>query len=629
MPQTLHDLIRRDDKLDNHGLPRRFAGQSEGRLTTAPACVKALPVGGHASGLRRLWQLGVTLFAGVALAGQPMQLVKGQVQEGVPRPAGQPMVKDPGERLRIEQAVPRKPIVPPRKPRKLLIFDLNVGYGGHGSIAHANYAFTLMGEKTGAYQTVISKDPLVFKPESLKRFDAVFFNNTVGNLFEDPELRQSLVEFVYGGGGLLGVHGTSVAFTRWPGAFEDWPEFGILLGARGANHRDSDEHVFIKLDDPGHPLNRAFSSQGFDYRDEFFRVHEPYSRNRVRVLFSIDTGKTETKGPARGNVVRVDNDYALAWVRNYGRGRVFYCTIAHNPYVFWDAKMLPFYLGAIQFALGDLPAPTLPNAKLTPAIRAQEKLDWRLGLEAKTFPKTTLFEAIDKAAQLGLSYIGGLGSQTVSPEITKAFNAQLTDNERRQVRLKLDSASLRLVTYSIPRLPADEAACREVFDFARRMGIETLISEPLPEALDIIEKLCDEYDINLAMRNQDKEFTPQYWRPDGLLKVCQRRSKRVGACGDVGNWLRSGEDPVKAVRTLKHRLITVQVHDLNERSRKGHDVPWGRGAGQTAAFLKEIRRLGIQPTMFGLDYAGAGADSTAEMGQCIDSFNSTSLELAK
>ena len=121
-------------------------------------------------------------------------------------------------RQRIEAAIPNKAIAAPRKNRKLLIFGLNVGYGGHGSIPTANLAFTLMGQKTGAFETVISKDPSVFKPDNLKQFDAVFLNNTVGNLFEDAGLRQSLLEFVYGGGGLLGVHGTTVAFTQWPGA---------------------------------------------------------------------------------------------------------------------------------------------------------------------------------------------------------------------------------------------------------------------------------------------------------------------------------------------------------------------------------------------------------------------------
>ena len=536
---------------------------------------------------------------------------------------------NPNDRQRIEAAIPTRAFTKPRKPRMLLIFDLNVGYGGHGSIPTANAAFTLMGERTGAFKTVISKDPSAFKPENLKQFDAVFLNNTVGNLFENPELRQSLLEFIYGGGGLLGVHGTSVAFTRWPGAHEDWPEFGIMLGARGANHYDSDEHVFIKLDDPDHPVNQPFDGKDFEYRDEFFRVHEPYSRNRVRVLFSIDTDKTKFQGQPRGNCIREDNDYALAWVRNYGRGRVFYSTIAHNPYVFWDSKMLQFYLAATQFALGDLPAPTIPSAKLTPAIETQEKLGWRLGIEAYTFHKYTLFEAIDKTAQLGLPYMGGLSFQKVSKEIPKNFDPQLTDDELKQIRLKLDSAGVRLLTYYFHQIPGDPAGCREVFEFGRKIGIETFMSEPAPEALDTIEKFCDEYDINVAIHNHDRKASPIYWHPEGILKVCQDRSKRIGACGDLGYWMRSGIDPIKAINILKDRLITVQMHDLHELSPEGHDVPWGTGAGKTEQFIREIHRLGIKPTMFGLEYSYDWLDSIPEITQCIDFFNKMSIQLVK
>ena len=92
-------------------------------------------------------------------------------------------------------------------------------------------------------------------------------------------------------------------------------------------------------------------------------MQDPYSRKRVRVLLSIDNDKTDFKqDPRFTKPERADNDFALAWVRNYGRGRTFYCTIAHNPYVFRDPKMLPFYLAAAQFILGDLPAPTIPSA---------------------------------------------------------------------------------------------------------------------------------------------------------------------------------------------------------------------------------------------------------------------------
>jgi len=534
------------------------------------------------------------------------------------------------DREKIEAAIPAKAAAAPRKPRKLLIFDLNVGYGGHPSARTANLAFTLMGRKTGAFDTVVSRDPALFKPESLKTFDAVFLNNTVGNLFEDPGLRQSLLEFVYGGGGLLGVHGTSVAFTRWPeGAREDWPEFGLMLGTRGAYHRANTEHVFMKLDDPEHPLNRPFGGKGFEYRDEFFRPQEPYSRHRDRVLFSIDTEKTDLKGQPRDRCYREDNDYAMAWVRQYGRGRVFYSTIAHNPYVFWDPKMLEFYLGAVQFALGDLPAPTIPSGKLTPAIRAQEKLGWRLGIEAYTFQKYTFFEAIEKTAQLGLPFMGGLSFQNVSKEIPKLFGPQLTDDELKQVRLKLEAAGVRLLTYYIPQIPGDPAGCRKVFEFGRKIGIETFMSEPPPEALDTIEKFCDEYDINMALHNHDPKASPPYWQPEGVLKACQGRSKRIGACPDLGYWMRAGIDPLKGLGTLKDRVITVHVHDLDALSPQGHDVPWGTGVGKTEAFIREVHRLGIKPTMFGIEYAYNWLESMPEVARSVEFFNKVSLTPAK
>lgn len=534
------------------------------------------------------------------------------------------------QREKIEAAIPARAVAPPAKPRKLLIFDLNVGYGGHASIPTANLAFTLMGQKTGAFQTVVSRDPAVFQPDSLRQFDAVFFNNNVGNLFEDPALRQSLVEFVYGGGGLMGVHGTTVAFTRWTeGAREDWPEFGIMLGGRGAAHKAADEHVFIKLDEPDHPINQVFGGQGFEYRSEFFRVHDPYSRDRVQVLFSIDTQRTDmTQTPSYGGLVRADDDYALAWVRNYGRGRVFYCTIGHQPAIFWDPTMLQFYLAAAQFALGDLPAPTVPSNKLTPAIRTQEQMGWRLGIEAYTFHKYTLFEAIDKTAQLGLPYMGGLSFQKVSADIPKNFDPQLSDDELKQIRLKLDAAGVRMLTYYYHAIPGDPEGCRRVFEFARKMGIETFMSEPAPESLDTIEQFCDEYQINVALHNHDQQGSPHYWNPEGILKACQGRSPRIGACADLGYWMRAGIDPIQAAGMLKERLLTLQLHDLNERTATGHDVPWGTGAGQTEAFLKEIHRLGIQPTMFGLEYSYNWFESMPEIAESIQFFNRVSQELA-
>lgn len=534
------------------------------------------------------------------------------------------------EKAQVDAALPAEAPAKAAQPRKLLIYDGNVGYGGHGSIETAEYAFTRMGEKTGTFTTEISRDPAVFERENLKQFDAVCLNNTVGNLFTDPVLRQNLLEFVLAGGGLLGIHGTTVAFTDFQqGAKETWPEFGQMIGGRGAAHLAQDERIVVKLDSPDHPLNRPFGGQGFEHTSEFFRVRGPYSRDRVRVLFSIDTVKTDLppKGTHPG-VEREDGDYALAWTRNYGRGRVVYCTIGHSPADFMTPKILEFYLGAIQFIMGDMDGSTTPSNRMTPAIAAQEKLGWKLEVTAWGLNKFTLFETIDKTRELGLNYVGGLSFQKVSADIPKNFDANLTDEELQQIRLKMDAAGVRMPACFYAQIPGDEAGCRKVFEFSRKMGIETLISEPPAASLDVIERFCDEYAINLGIHNHGPEQSPVYWKPENVLEVCKNRSKRIGACPDTGYWIRSGINPVEGIRTLGDRLITIQPHDLNELSPEGHDVPWGTGKAEFRKMLEGLHRLGIKPTTIGLEYSYDFLDNLPESAECIEFFNRVTLEMA-
>jgi len=524
----------------------------------------------------------------------------------------------PEQRTAIEKAVPENASVAPRKPRRLLVFDHNVNYGGHPSAAHANYAFAVMGRKTGAFEAVVSRDPAVFERESLQTFDAVFFNNNVGNLFEEADLRQNLLEFVMVGGGMLGVHGTAVAFTRWPGAHEDWPEFGLMLGARGANHRINTEHVFIQLDDPGHPLNRAFGGRDFEYRDEFFRVHEPYSRHRVRVLFRIDTARTDmNQGPAYGKVERADQDYALAWIRNYGRGRTFYCTIAHNPYVFSDPLMLKFYLDAIQFALGDLDAPTTPSARLTPAVRARENLGWRIAANSSPRPDSTLFESIDRAAALGLSYLDGSIEQSVSSDLPVLFGPDLTESQCQRVRLKLDEAGLRLLSYRLPRLPTDRPAARQTLQFARVMGVETIILDTPPDALNQIASWCDELHLRLAIASGEHSDPS---RLGDLLRQCRSAGPHLGIHAELAGLIRAGSDPAVIVRLLGDRLFGVELPASQQNQPRGSDLP-----NSIEPWLDEIHDLRVSPLLFTTDLPQP--DSAAR--RWLETFDAISMRYAR
>lgn len=261
----------------------------------------------------------------------------------------------PEERQKIEAALPSKAPARPRRHRKLLVVDY---HASHPSVPDADLAVDLMGVKTGAYETVISHDTSLLAPDQLKQFDAVYLNNTVGEVFSTQELRDGFAAYMRDGGGLIGNHGTSVADPGWSG-------FGEILGATGAAHRSQDEKIFVKVDDPGHPLDKPFGGKGFEFTGEVFRFKPPSPRGAVHVLLSIDVSKTDmNQGRCTSNCVSEDGEYPLSWVRRYGKGRVFYCALGHGADVFWDPRILQHFLAGIQFALGDLQANTKPTGNL-------------------------------------------------------------------------------------------------------------------------------------------------------------------------------------------------------------------------------------------------------------------------
>ena len=231
-----------------------------------------------------------------------------------------------------------------------------------------------MGEKTGAFTATQAMEPGAISAANLQQYDAVYLNNTVGDVFDTPEMRAALAAFVANGGGIVGNHGTSVASTNWP-------EFGEILGATGASHREPTEKATIVVEDPSHPIVRAFDGKPFEYVDEFYRLAPPYSRDKVRVLLSIDPNATDMmQGRCYGQCLRDDNDYPVAWIRQAGKGRVFYTSLGHNPDVFWDPRMLTMFLAGIQYALGDLDADATPRPRGTSqfdtALAAMTKYDY-------------------------------------------------------------------------------------------------------------------------------------------------------------------------------------------------------------------------------------------------------------
>ncbi|AQT69275.1 Xylose isomerase-like TIM barrel [Anaerohalosphaera lusitana] len=261
--------------------------------------------------------------------------------------------------------------------------------------------------------------------------------------------------------------------------------------------------------------------------------------------------------------------------------------------------------------------PEMP-LKEHPAVSAYD--GWRLGTQAWSFNRFTFYEGLDKTRSLGLDYIEAYPGQKLSKDGDGKFHHNMSEELRKEVKQKLKDAQIKVVNYGVVGLGNDEAKAREVFEFAKDMGIETIASEPPFEAFDMLDKLCQEYKINLAVHNHPKPS--RYWNPDTVLKVAEGRSDYIGACADTGHWVRSGLDPVECLKKLEGRIKSLHFKEIKD----GHDVPWGTGAKRAPKLLEELHRQGFEG-VFSIEYEYNWSNSVPEMRQCVAFFEKKGREL--
>ncbi len=318
---------------------------------------------------------------------------------GVSAPQAGAAPATPDQRALIAANVPREAYATPARPRRLLIYTETKGFR-HASIEVGVEAITLMGQTTGAYTATAAATPDVFTAENLKGYDAVLFLNTTGNLFEQVETQQVLLDFVNNGGGIAGIHSaTDTCYT--------WPEWGKMMGGYFDGHPwTADFHVTLAIEDPAHPLNAAFGgATSFFVQDEIYQLKAPYSRQTHRVLTRLDPRRAQFDHPdiERG-LKRTDQDFAITQIREYGKGRVFYCALGHNHHIYWNPKVMGHYLAGLQWVMGDLkadatPKPMAPLAPLATDDALYETVA-RTGFTDTQLPFQWLDDAI---AEVGLN----------------------------------------------------------------------------------------------------------------------------------------------------------------------------------------------------------------------------------
>lgn len=231
--------------------------------------------------------------------------------------------------------------------KRLMFVNLSMGFRHSTTATAAEIVIRLGWQSKPRFYTTVTEDCALLVPEILERYDAIMFYTT-GELPMTDTQREAFLAFIRGGKGFVGVHSTTDTFYRWQ-------EFGELIGGYFDGHPWHEE-VRLIVEDKEHPATRHLGDI-WVITDEIYQFRD-WSRKRVRVLLSLDPTSVDiTKGK------RKDQDYAIAWCRYYGKGRVFYTALGHREDVWRDPKFQRHLLGGILWAMGVLPGDATPRPK--------------------------------------------------------------------------------------------------------------------------------------------------------------------------------------------------------------------------------------------------------------------------
>lgn len=208
----------------------------------------------------------------------------------------------------------------------------------------------------------------------------------------------------------------------------------------------------------------------------------------------------------------------------------------------------------------------------------------QLAVQTWTFRLFDIDEGIRKTARSGVGAVEISGGIRIKDKAKRA--ADMTAEERQWIRSVLKENNVQAVSLG------GSQGVKKDFEFAAEMGMKVMQGEPPFDQLEDISKRAEEYKIHFALHNH--AIPNRYWNYKETLKKLDNCSPWLGFCPDTGHMMRSGIDPLQAVKDLKGKIYSIHLKDLNgmgTQDKPGkdlHDVPWGTGEGQVEAILKEL-----------------------------------------
>jgi inosose dehydratase len=193
---------------------------------------------------------------------------------------------------------------------------------------------------------------------------------------------------------------------------------------------------------------------------------------------------------------------------------------------------------------------------LPPDLRAADPYrGFKMGIQSYTLRDFKVKEALEASSKLGLKYWESFPGHIPVSSVPKVIAEQ---------KALLAQSDVKLVAFGVVAFDENESKAREVFDFAKAIGIESISADPKNEeaTFKLLDKLVEEYKINIAIHNHGPKS--RWNKIDDVVNAVKDHHPRVGACVDTGHYLRSSENPVEAIARLKGRVFGVHLKDVKD-----------------------------------------------------------------
>lgn len=230
-----------------------------------------------------------------------------------------------------------------------------------------------------------------------------------------------------------------------------------------------------------------------------------------------------------------------------------------------------------------------------------------IGAQSYSLRNFNLVEAVRHLQGMGLHYV---------ELYSKHLPVEAKGDQLKEIQQVLAQADLKLAAHGVSGFTKNHEENRKVFEFARRAGIRNITANPEPDSFDSLDKLCDEYDVRIAIHNHGPGAL--YDKISDVTKAVKDRHPNVGACVDTGHFIRSKEDPVQAIHDLKGRVFALHIKDEEKQERNSHNVIIGTGHLDLVGMFRALKETEFPADgALSLEYEANPQNPIDEMKQCL------------